>query len=147
MESCTSVRLTTVLGVADPVSNFGTIWSLFLIALCGCSKPLQSPPADFSQRVVTADRIVVTNRFRTFGTTITGAEVSQVTKAVAFAKQNRLPAAAVYDWDVAFYAGTNYLSAIHLQGSGFLIGDAEYTDHTEVLNKFWEKLTREADTR
>jgi hypothetical protein len=39
---------------------FSTFLSLLMFALCGCSKP-EYPPAELSQRLATADRVVVTN--------------------------------------------------------------------------------------
>jgi hypothetical protein len=114
-----------------------------ILALCGCSKPTH-PPTEISERLATADRVVVlTNHFHAFGSIVAGEDVSRLAKAVASAKHYSLPAEAMFDWDVAFYKGTNALAIIHLQGRGFWLEDTEYVDETEVLNAFSQKLVNE----
>jgi hypothetical protein len=119
-----------------------TFWSLMILGLCGCSKPTHLP-ADISQRLSTADHIVVTNHSRAFGTDVLGAEVGSLAKAVASAKQDRFPASAMFDWDIEFYTGTNFLTVIHLQDRVFMLGDTQYSDDTGVLKTFWQKLVAE----
>ena len=113
-----------------------------MLAMFGCSKPTY-PPAVLSQRLATADRVVVTNSLPPFGSIVTGDEVGRLAKAIASAPQVKCPAGAVFNWDVKFYAGTNFVSEVHLQGGGFLLEDGEYSDDTGVLNTFYEKLLRE----
>jgi hypothetical protein len=115
-----------------------TFWGLLVFALCGCSQPTH-PPAKIS----TADRVVVTNRYSAFGLTVTGEDASRLATAVAAAKQDRLPAAAVFDWDLEFYAGTNFLTLIHLQDRAFMLSNTQFSDDTGVLKTFWQKLESE----
>ena len=67
--------------------------------------------------------------------------------AVASARQDRLPASSIFDWDVEFYAGTNFLTVIHLQDRVFMLGDKQYIDDTGVLTKFWQKLVADDKAR
>ena len=113
-----------------------------MLALFGCSKPTY-PPAELSQRLATADRAVVTNSLPPFGSVVTGEEVSRLAKAIASATQDKSPAGAMFNWDVKFYSGTNFLCLIHMQDRGFLLEDEEYSDDTGVLKAFYEKLLRE----
>lgn len=116
-----------------------TFWSLLVFALCGCSRPAH-PPAN----IATADRVVVTNRFSAFGLTVTGADASRLATAVAAAAQDRLPATAIFDWELEFYAGTNFLTLIHLQDRAFMLSNNQYSDDTGVLKTFWQKLVSES---
>ena len=117
------------------------------MALCGCSKATHMP-AEISRQLSTADRVVVaTNRFHAFGSAIAGEDVSRLTKAVASARQDSLPASASFDWDLEFYAGTNFLTVIHLQDRVFMLGDTQYIDDTGVLTTIWQKLVAEDRAR
>jgi len=105
-------------------------------------------PAEISRQLSTADRVVVvTNHFHAFGATITCLDASRLTKTVTSARQDRLPADAVFDWDVEFYAGTNFLTVIHLQDRVFMLGNSQYIDDTGVLRDFWQKLVAEDRAR
>jgi hypothetical protein len=124
-----------------------TFWSLMILAFCGCSKPAHLPP-EVSKQLATADCVfITTNRFHASGSVITGREVSKLANAVASARLDRLPAAAIFDWDVEFYAGTNFLTVIHLQGRVFMLGEKQYVDDSGVLATFWQKLVAEDRAR
>jgi hypothetical protein len=123
-----------------------TFWSLLLLALCACSKPAH-PPTEFSQRLATADRVVVTNQLSVFVSAVTPREVTRLATAVASAKQDRLPAGAMFDWDVQFYSGTNFLGVIHLQDRVFMLEDTQYSDNSGVLKTFYERLVKESQRR
>jgi len=112
--------------------------SLLIIALCGCSNSTQ-PPAAFSQQLSTADRLVATNRYFAFGSTVTGTEVSSLAKAVTSAKRQTLGAATDCDWDADFFAGTNHLAVIHLHDSVISVDGIQYRDDSGVVTKFWQK--------
>ncbi len=112
-----------------------------MLVLCGCSKQKH-----LSQLLSAADHVVATNRYQAFGCTISGAEVSNLTKAVATAKKpypgmKELDFKSPNDWDLEFYAGTNSLAVMHLERHGFFQLDGiEYGDGTGVADAFWNKL-------
>ena len=126
--------------------HYTLIWSLLLPALCGCSRP-ELPPAAILQKLPTADRVVVTNRFLGFGTNIAGEGVGRLAKAVSTAEHPKDGAAAMFDLDMAFYSGTNFLFAIRLQDEAFLLEDREYDDRSGVLKAFYLKLEEPFGTR
>jgi len=101
-----------------------------------------APPVDFSERLSTADHIIVTNDLQAgLAYTATGEEVARLVKAVTMAKEDvRWRTQAIFNWNIQFYAGTNRLGDIHLQSEVFMIGDKEYTDYSGVLKAFWQKL-------
>ena len=117
-----------------------------LVGLCGCSKPAQ-PPATLVQQISQADRIVVTNRYLGVAFTITGDEAGSVGRAVTSAKRDENAYAATFDWDVQFYAGTNFLTVISFQDRAFLAGGTQYSDDTGVLKAFYQKLERRTEAR
>jgi hypothetical protein len=125
---------------------FLIFWSLLVFALCGCSGTKQLP-SEFSQQLSTADRLEVTNRYYLFGTTISGADVSSLTKAIKSARNKTLGADADCDWDAKFYAGTNYLAVIHLNRDVIMVEDVQYHDGTGFVMTFWQKLVKEATAR
>jgi hypothetical protein len=124
---------------------YATFLSLLMLVLCGCSKQKH-----FSQLLSAADHVAATNRNgQVFGCIVSGAEVSNLAKAVASAKRpyglkaldfTRDP----FNWDLEFYAGTNSLAVMHLLGNGFFnLEGVQYCDGTGVAEAFWKKL--EAD--
>ena len=126
------------------MKHYAIYFTLLTLAICGCSKTAH-PPAEFCQRLSTADHIVVTNRFRAFGTVISGAEVSSLGKAVATASKKLTGASTFCDWDVDFFAGTNHLAGIRLHDSTIMVEGVEYSDGTGVVEAFWEKLERDRE--
>jgi hypothetical protein len=112
-----------------------------MLVLCGCSKQKH-----LSQLLSAADHVVATNRYQAFGCTISGAEVSNLTKAVASAKRppyglQESDFTDPFVWDLEFYAGTNSLAVMHLDRGGFFqLGGVEYIDGTGVGEAFWNKL-------
>ena len=120
---------------------FATFLILLTLLLCGCSKQ-----EHLSQSLSAADHVVATNCYQTFGCTISGAEVSNLTKAVATAKKpysglKELDFKSPNDWDLEFYAGTNSLAVMHLERYGFFqLEGIEYVDGTGVGEAFWNKL-------
>jgi len=119
---------------------------LLLIGFCGCSQPGQ-PPTEFTQQIFQADRIVATNRYDATNFVLTGEEVGRVGKAVASAKHDKNHYQAIFDWDLQFYTGTNFLAVVHLQDAAFWIGGTQYIDETGVLKTFYHRLGRETGTR
>jgi hypothetical protein len=120
---------------------FATFLGLLMLVLCGCSKQKQ-----LSQLLSAADHVVATNHNgQAFGCTVSGAEVSNLAKAVASAKiphgLKALDFTDPFDWDVEFCAGTNSLAVMHLLNHGFFkLEGVEYCDGTGVAEAFWEKL-------
>jgi hypothetical protein len=115
-----------------------------MLVLCGCSKSMH-PPEELSQRIAKADHVVATNRNGVvFICTKSGAEVSNLAKAVKSGTKNTLETdldwTNPYDWDVDFYAGTNSLAVMHLLHGYFQLEGVEYIDGTGVAEAFWKKL-------
>ena len=128
------------------MKHFTIIWSLLAFALCGCSVAAR-PPAKFSQQLSAADRLVVTNRYFTFGETIAGADVSSVAAAIKSAMKKTWGTGMDWSsprvWDIEFDAGTNRLAVIPVCWGVFRLDGIEYNDGSGVLEAFWNKL--EAD--
>ena len=126
--------------------HFTIILSLLAFALCGCSVATR-PPTKFSQQLSAADRLVVTNRYFSFGEIITGADVSSVTAAIKAARKKTWGANMDWSsdrvWDMEIDAGTNRLAVIPVCWGVFRLDGIEYNDGSGVLEAFWNKL--EAD--
>ena len=99
---------------------------------------------EFSQQLSTATSLEVTNRYFTFGKTITGADVSNLAKAVPPAKRILTGSNYDCDWEVKFRAGTNYLAAIHLNRDVIMIEGVQYRDGSGVVMALWQKLAAES---
>jgi len=125
---------------------FTILCSLLAFVLCGCSGTKQLP-SEFSQQFSTADRLEVTNRYYLFGTSVSGADVSSLTKAIKSARKKTRGADADCDWDVKFYSGTNYLAVIHLNRDVIMVEDVQYHDGTGFVMTFWQKLVKAATAR
>jgi hypothetical protein len=97
-----------------------------------------------SQKIFNADHLEVTNRYFSFGTNITGADVSGLANAVASAKRRTFGGNLDCDWDVKFYAGTNCLGAIHLNRNVIMVEGVQYNDGTGVVMTFWQTLVTES---
>jgi hypothetical protein len=121
---------------------FATFLSLLVLVLCGCSKATH-PPAELSQRIAGADHVVVTNRYLFLGSTISGAEVGSLAKAVASAQRVTYGTDTDCDWDADFFSGTNRLDVIHLHDSVIMLDGIQYRDDTEVVSRFLKKLQDE----
>ena len=138
-----NARFSPRIGHIDSVRHHATFSTLLMFALCGCSDATH-PPAEFSQRLSTADHVVVTNRFYALESTITGAEVSNLAKAAKSAKKKTWGANMNWTdhnvWDAEFYAGTNELAVIPMVHDVFKLKNVEYNDGTGVLEAFWKKL-------
>jgi hypothetical protein len=123
--------------------HYATFSTLLMFALCGCSEAMH-PPAEFSQRLPTADHVFVTNRFYALGSTITGAEVGNLAKAAKSARKKTWGANMDWTvhnvWDAEFYARTNELVVIPIIYDVFKLKDVEYSDGTGVVGAFWKKL-------
>lgn len=129
----------------------GLVW---LIA-CGCTQR-PPPPSDFSERLATADRVVVTypssppfvtyTSSPSFTYSVTGEEVGRLVQAVTKAKEDvRFRAQAAFLWNVQFYGSTNLLGNVHMQGQVFTIQDKEYSDDSGSLNTFYQKMVSKKD--
>jgi hypothetical protein len=117
--------------------------SVLIFVLWGCSEA-KRPPAAVSQELSTADRLEVTNRGYGFGSTIAGAEVNDLAKAVTSAKRKTSGAdldwMSARIWNVEFCAGTNHLAAIPISCGVFKLQGVEYSDGTGVVEALWRKL-------
>src|SRR5437870_13743314 len=88
------------------------LWLLLMIAgACGCS----ANPAKLARRIAGADQIVATNSGTGAVLSIRGDAVRPIIRAVSCAKRDRNNYAAVFDWQIRFYSGTNLLDIIRLQ--------------------------------
>jgi hypothetical protein len=138
-----NARFSPRIGHIDGMRHYAAFWTLLMFALWGCSEATH-PPAEFSKRLPTADRVVVTNRFSALGSTITGAEVSNLAKAAKSATRKTWGANMNWTdpnvWDAEFYAGTNELAVIPIVHGVFKLKDVEYSDGTGVVEAFWKKL-------
>jgi hypothetical protein len=121
---------------------FARFLSLLMLVLCGCSKPTH-PPAELSQRIAGADHVVVTNRYLAVGSTISGADIGSLAKAVASAQRVTYGSDTDCDWDADFFSGTNRLEVIHLHGDVLMFDGIQYRDDTEVVSRFLKKLQDE----
>ena len=101
-------------------------------------------PAQLSQRIAEADQVIVTNRYRAIGQTISREEADSLVKSIASAKKKTsgtdLDWASERVWDVDFYAGTNRMASIPVYYGIFQLEGVEYADSTGSLQKIWMKL-------
>ena len=104
-----------------------------LVWACGCS-PKNARLAD---QIRGADRIVATNRSVSAPVVVEGSEAKRIAAAAAGAKWDRNYYPAIFDWDVQFYAGTNFLAVIRLQDRIFKTKHAQFNDETGVLKAFY----------
>jgi hypothetical protein len=117
---------------------------VLLAALSGCSKPVRLP-AEIAERLGQVDRIVVTNSHLSSPLTVTGEEVRKVAKAVASAKHDGHSSDGIWNWDIQFYQGTNFVTVIHLMDRTFWTEDAQFRDDTGVLKAFYRRVLEDAD--
>jgi hypothetical protein len=110
---------------------------LLVVGLYACS---QQPPANLAQQVAGADRTVVSNWNQSVTLTITGEEVAKVGRAVTSAKQDKHAYDGIWNWDLQFYAGTNFLTLVHLMDRTFWTADTQYRDDTGVLKAFYRRV-------
>ena len=61
------------------------------------------------------------------------------------AKHDKIHYDAAFDCEARFYARSNFLTVIRLQGPIFWTGGTQYTDDTGVPQALYERLEREAD--
>jgi len=115
-----------------------------VLLVTACSPP--QPRAEFQKQVTLADRIVVTNRYRPVTMTVTGSDFQDVSRAVINATEAKgYVIMATFDWDIQFYAGSNFITVIHLQDRSFLVGTNQYSDSSGVLKQFWQVLEHRAE--
>jgi hypothetical protein len=126
---------------AAPILSAGL---LSLLAM-GCSR--SHPSAEFTHQVSLADRILVTNRYRPVTMTVTGQDLQDVSAAVTNAMRDKNCYSAVFDWDIQFYTGSNFLTAIHLQDRAFWAGSNQYSDSSGVLKRFCKTLEERAEAK
>jgi len=122
------------------MKHLATFLILAVFVVSGCSRQ-----KELAQSLSAADHIVATNRYQTFGCTISGPEVGKLAQAVGSASRpSGLAGMDVQnpnDWDLEFYAGTNSLAVMHLLNHGFFqLEGVEYDDGTGVAETFWKKL-------
>ena len=98
---------------------------------------------DFHSRPISKSQM----RYYLFGTSISGADVSSLAKAIKSARKKTLGADADCDWDAKFYSGTNYLAVIHLNRDVIMVEDVQYHDGTGFVMTFWQKLVKAATAR
>jgi len=79
--------------------------------------------------------------------TVTDQDLRDVSTAVTNAIEDKNCYLAVFDWDIQFYAGSNFLTAIHLQDRAFWAGSNQYSDSSGVLKRFWQTLEQRAETK
>jgi hypothetical protein len=136
-------RVSAVVGRSNRMERYMRFLSLVIFVLCGCSDATQ-PPARFSRRLSSADRLEVTNRHYAFGKTITGADISSLTTAIKSAKKKtwgaRMDWNSPRSWEVEFFAGTNRLAVIPVCYGVFKLESAEYSDGSGLVKAFWKKL-------
>ena len=116
---------------------------LLLATACSPSRP--SP--EFARQVSLADRIIVTNRHRPVTMTLTGRDLVDVSTAVTNAIEDANNYSAVFDWDIQFYAGSNFLTVLHLQDRTFWAGSNQYSDSSGALKRFWQSLEQRAEEK
>jgi hypothetical protein len=119
------------------------IFLLSLTAVCGCSP--ERPPADFVQQVSQADRVVVTNLYRRVFFTLSGDELRRLSVAVTNATRDKNHYAAVFDWELQFYAQTNISTVVHLQDRAFITKAGQYRDDSGVLETIYKEWEQRAE--
>jgi len=134
----------------QPSRSRGWFWAISSISLgllleMGCSPPPSRPPAGLTKQIALADRIIVTNRYLAFSMTVTGKDFEDVSSAVTNAIEDKHHYDAIFDMDIQFYAGSNFLTVIHLQDRAFLAGSNQYSDSSGVLKQFWQSLEQRAE--
>ncbi len=111
--------------------------------LCfGCSKaPLL--PAQLTQQIASADRVVLTN-FPASSLAFSGAEAQKLIQAVSACRGEKLARnetvscpAGVY---LQFYRGTNLLAQVHGHDNHFIVDRIAYTDRSGALQAAWRGL-------
>jgi hypothetical protein len=101
-----------------------------------------------AQCIAVSDRIVATNwatGYPGFSISISGDQVKQIVKAVSTATRyaNQEHPDSEWDWQLHFYAGTNFLSAICIARDTFL-ADGVYRDDAGVLGRVYhDSVNRE----
>jgi hypothetical protein len=64
---------------------------------------------------------------------------------VASAKHDRNNYDGIWNWDVQFYQGTNFVTVIHLMDRTFWTEDAQFRDDSGVLKAFYRRMLEDAD--
>ena len=114
-----------------------------LLSFCGCSEQ----PSKEAQQIASADRLVATNSGTGAVLSVSGGELRKIVQALSSSKRDRRSYAAIFDWHIQFYSGTNFLTAIRLQDRVFRADNAQYSDETGVLKVFYEGPLRNASAR
>ena len=116
---------------------------LAIALLSGCERPLSK----LAHQVAGADRIVIRDRtahphskLSDFRFSIAGDKVGEVVRAISSAKcLGRAPVTlSIWNWELRFYRGTNFLATVDFQGDVFLVDGGEggeYCDKSGVLEQ------------
>lgn len=117
--------------------------AILWLVTCGCSQQ----PTKLARQIAGADHIVATNHGTSAVLSLSGKEFEKFAQAVVSAKRYRKYYGDIFDWEVRFYAGTNFITAVQLQDRVFRIDGTQYSDETGVLQAFYEGPFREASAR
>jgi hypothetical protein len=102
-------------------------------------------PIHLAAQIASADRVVCTNFLSSedepkVSLAVSGERVKKIVKAVSRAKRLQLGTNSMWDWQLRFYAGTNFLAAIRFQADVFLAENGEFADESGELEKLYGEL-------
>jgi hypothetical protein len=121
-------------------------FTLFLITVCNglaqtntAVPAAGSAPTHLAILIASADHIIVTNRFaggvaayRGFSLTISGGEARKIIAHVSGVGPSPVMTDSIFDWELRFYRGGDYLATIYLAHSTFMFGGQEYVGGAEL---------------
>lgn len=135
------------------------VMPLFLVSGCGSERESLRPqgsgasdgsffaPTNFIRQIAATDSIIVSNRFsfqfptnENLSLKLTHRQVRRALAAVSSlrAYPNEANSASLWDLQLQFYHGTNFLGKANFQGSSIVI-DREYCDRTGILDKLYDE--------
>jgi hypothetical protein len=86
-----------------------------------------------------ADHVVATNVFGSadypgFNLTLSGKRATEIIRAVSNSSRLPIQTESVWDWELRFYEGREYLAAIHMASGGtFMVDNEEYGNGSRTL--------------
>jgi len=105
-------------------------------------------PTNFIQQIAATDSIIVSNRFsgnfptnENLSLKLTHRQVRRVLKAISLLKAAQANSGSLWDLQLQFFHGTNFLGRAYFEGASVVIDrdDREYHDRTGILDKLYDE--------
>lgn len=110
---------------------------LIVGGLLGCSQQREKTV----RQITGADTVMLTNSLLGSGHSISADETKRLIEVMAAGKRDRKKYPAIFDGEIKFYSGTNFLAVVRFQDRIFRCGDEQYTDESGALASLYSLLS------